>query len=64
MGGLIESLGLNMTFVAQILNFILLTVFLIVPILLFIYIFFVINDIRQRVRNIENILIEIKVAKK
>lgn len=64
MSSLIESLGLNMTFVAQILNFILLAVFLIVPIVLLIYLFSVINDIRRRVRNIENILTEIKEAKK
>ncbi|AGL03442.1 hypothetical protein Desgi_4188 [Desulfoscipio gibsoniae DSM 7213] len=63
MGSLIESLGLNMTFAVQILNFILLVVFLIMPIVLLIYLFSIINDIRRRVRNIEKILTEIKDAK-
>jgi len=63
MSGLIETLGLNMTFVAQIFNFIVLFIFLMVPIVLLAYLFSAINDIRRRVRNIENILTEIKEAK-
>jgi len=58
MGNLIGSFGLNMTFVAQIFNLIMLLVFLVLPIILLIYLFSVINDIRNRVRNIESILME------
>ncbi len=59
---LIGSLGLNMTFFAQILNLIILAVFLILPIVLLVYLFSAINDIKHRVRNIENILMHIKEA--
>ncbi|HBX24516.1 MAG TPA: hypothetical protein DEF34_12935 [Desulfotomaculum sp.] len=59
---LIGSLGLNMTFFAQILNLIILAVFLILPIILLVYLFSAINDIKHRVRNIENILMHIKEA--
>jgi len=59
---LIGSLGLNMTFFAQILNLIILAVFLILPIILLLYLFSAINDIKHRARNIENILMHIKEA--
>ncbi len=62
MDNLIESLGLNMTLIAQIFNFIMLIIFLMVPIVLLIYLFSVINDIRRRVHNIEKILMENKRA--
>jgi len=60
MGSLIESIGLNLTVAAQVINFILLLIFLVVPIGLLIYFFSAVNDIRRRVANIENILTVIK----
>jgi len=60
MGSLIEAIGLNSTMVAQVINFIMLVIYLIIPIGLLIYFFSAINDIRRRVVNIESILTEIK----
>jgi len=60
MGSLIEAIGLNSTMVAQVINFIMLVIYLIIAIGLLIYFFSAINDIRRRVVNIESILTEIK----
>jgi len=55
LGNIIQGVGLNMTLVAQIINFAMLIIFLIVPIVLLVYLFSTLNDLRARMRKIEEI---------
>jgi len=61
MVSLIEYFNFNSTLVAQIFNFILLTI---VPLVVLIYFFHAMRDIKRRVGNIERSLTEIKEQQK
>lgn len=56
--GAMNSLGLNATLVAQIFNLIILLCFTILPVAILVYIIIQFNNLKQRVRKLEEILIE------
>lgn len=58
MEGVVNSLNLNATLVAHIFNLIILLCFTIIPIILLVYIFFQFKDLKQRVRKLEEVMIE------
>lgn len=60
MENIIQGVGLNITMVAQIINFVMLIIFLAVPIVLLVLLFSILNDLRTKVRKIEEILTDIK----
>lgn len=61
MGDIIHGLGLNATIVAQFINLIvllfLISVFIIFPVVFFVYLLRSIADLKQRVRRLEDLVI-------
>lgn len=57
---MVEGLGLNSTVVAQIFNFLMLIIFMFVPIAVLIYLFSRLNGLSRRIAKIGEVLVEIK----
>lgn len=58
MGGVVNTFGLNATLVAQVFNLIILLCFTFLPIIFLIYIFIQFSNLKQRVRKLEEIIME------